>query len=119
MLNPDLKAGCKDAVNSDDFMYSIKGYESCHEFDPNGDMEVEFNLTCRAVNEDDIAIPGGHPEGLGYKYKDLVSFDNSSLVPFDYKTRNPYTNTSIFGEVDMDFMFDLRDFKYLSELTRF
>ena len=59
MLKPDLKAGC-NGVDSDEFVYSIKGYDACHEFDPNGNMEIEYNLTCRGVDEDEKAIFGGH-----------------------------------------------------------
>ena len=32
LLKPDMKSGC-NGVDSDDFVYSIKGYDICHEFD--------------------------------------------------------------------------------------
>lgn len=56
---------------------------------------------------------------MGYKYSDIVKVDNSTLKEFKYTVRNPYTNTSIFGLVDMDIAFDIRDFKYLSHMKRF
>lgn len=114
-----MKAGCKGSVDGDDFVYSIKGYDACHEMDLYSQYEIEFNLTCRGVDSQEKAIIGGHQEGIGYEYNELLSIDNSTIEPFDYATRNPYTNTSIFGEVDLDFSFDIRDFKYLSQMKRF
>lgn len=117
LLKPDLKAAC-DGVDSDDFMYTIKGYDACHEFDLDSTMELEYNLTCRAVNENGKVLPQGHTEGIGYNYTHLVSVDTSNLTDFEYKARNPYTNMSVYGPVDMDFIFDIRDFKYMSHMAR-
>lgn len=118
ILKPNMKAGC-NGTDSNDFVYSIKGYEACHEIDLDKDFEIEFNITCRGVDDNEQVVLGGHQEGIGYKYSDVVEVDNSTLKPFAYSTRNKWTNTTIFGEFDLDFSFDVRDFKYLSHMKRF
>lgn len=71
------------------------------------------------MDDGDRVIPGGHQEGVGYKYSDLIFVDNSTLVPFEYKVRNEKTNLTYFTSPDIDFVFDFKDFKYLSHQERF
>ena len=118
LLTPDMKAGCNGTSN-EDFDYSIKGYDDCHEIDPEKDFEIEYNITCRGVDDDLVVVKGGHQEGVGYNYTDVINLDNSTLKPFIYSTRNKWTNTTIFGEFDLDLSFDIRDFKYMSHMKRF
>ena len=64
-MKPDLKAGCTGS-DSDEFVYSIKGFDACHEIDLEADFDIEYNLTCRGVDDDEKVVLGGHKEGLGY-----------------------------------------------------
>lgn len=118
ILKPDMAAGCPGAVDSDDYVYSIKGYDPCHELDFTRPYELEYNVTCRDVDNEGRVIAGGHQEGLGYGYLDLVSVDTTNIKPFDYKFVSNKTGLRMMDNPDMDFVFDFRDFKYLSKVKR-
>ena len=118
ILKPDMAGGCPGAVDSDEYVYSIKGYDPCHEMDFNQPYEIEYNVTCRDVDDRGRVIAKGHQEGLGYEYLDLVSVDTTNLKPFDYKFVNNKTGLRMIDNPDMDFVFDFRDFKYLSHTKR-
>ena len=59
LIKPNLKAGC-NGTDSDEFVYSIKGYDACHEIDLEQDFEIEYNVTCRGVDDNEKAVVGGH-----------------------------------------------------------
>lgn len=116
-----MSAGC-NGTDSDEYVYSIKGYDPCHEIDFSKQHNLEYNLTCKDVDDDGKVIIGGHPEGLGYEYSNLMSISNSSLQklkPFNYTVVNKYTNMSLLENADIDFVFDVRDFKYMSHIERY
>lgn len=119
ILKPNMAGGCPGAVDSDEYVYSIKGYDPCHEVDFNKQFEIEYNVTCRDVDKDAMVIEGGHKEGYGYNYSDIVSIDQTMLKPFDYKVVNEKTGLKMLEYPDIDFIFDFKDFKYLSHQTRF
>lgn len=118
ILSPNMRGGCSEP-DSDDYVHSIKGFDPCHEMDFSQPFNIEFNLTCKDVDEDDRVIKGGHPEGLGYAYSNLISVNNETVVPFNYTYESPDVKLNGYEKFDMDFVFDIRDFKYLSNFKRF
>lgn len=71
------------------------------------------------MDEEGKVILGGHKEGLGYAYHNLYSINNMKLKPFNYSVVNKETNMSLLESADIDFVFDVKDFKYLSHQERF
>lgn len=118
ILNPNLRGGCNEP-DTDDYVHSIKGFDPCHEMDMTQSFNLEYNVTCKDVDDNDKVVPGGHPEGLGYAYSNLVETDNSTIVPFNYSHVSKDIKLNGFETFDMDFVFDVRDFKYLSNIERF
>ena len=119
IVEPNMKAGCPDEKDSDDYVYSIKGYDPCHEVDLAADeLKIKYQMTCKDVDENQKVINGGHPEGLGYNYSEVVGIDKSNLKDFEYVVVNPETGLKLREEPDHDFVFDFRDFMYMSHIDR-
>lgn len=79
ILNPDTLAGCPNKTDSDDYVYSIRGHDPCHEVDFSEQLNIEFNMTCKDVDKDWKVLPGGHKESLGYSFSDVVNVDLSNI----------------------------------------
>lgn len=121
MTEPALYKGCaKDKEDSDYYVYSIQGFDPCFFYDFTKSYTFKYLLQCRGVNSNGVVVPGGHPEGVGYKYKNVV-YKNTTKPLFNYKAVNMQTGTKLF-EADtpnVTLTFDFRDWKYLSQIERF
>lgn len=73
ITQPNLAAGCSEQFeDSDYYVYSIQGYDPCYFFNLEKKTTIKYKLTCQAINSNFEVIEGGHPEGLGFKYSDIL-----------------------------------------------
>ena len=126
-----MAAGCADQYeDSDDYVFSIQGYDPCHFFNFDETYTIKYKLTCRALNLDNRALEGGYPEQLGFEYVDLLDAPsiNANFIPFDqwpspggfeYLAENPLTGYKLTRDEPLTFAFDFRDWLYLSNYKRF
>lgn len=123
MTEPALYKGCKDKPDSDYYVYSIQGFDPCFFYDFTKQYTLKYMLQCRPVNEKGVVEPNGHPEGVGYKYSDVVTPATSGLqegeMLYKYAAFNNETKLRLLKGQEMTFTIDFRDFKYLSQIERF
>ena len=82
ITDPNMAAGCSDQYeDSDDYVYSIQGYDPCHFFDFDEKTTIKYRLTCRAMNAENRALETGYPERVGFEYIDLVDAPSTLANP--------------------------------------
>ena len=114
VTNPNMAQGCT-GEDSFDYVYSIKGFDPCFEFDFNEEFELKYKLLCYDVNRRGEVIRGGHPEGLGFNYSNVVSNVTLPNQQINYFATNPDTGVKLMegNSVTLQFMF--QDWLYLSQ----
>ena len=65
---------------------------------------MNYKLTCRALDSEGLVLPKGHPEGLGYKYKDIEDESLVAELPegvrrFRYAAENKATKLQLWTRV--------------------
>jgi len=123
ITNPNLAQGCT-GQDSDDYVYSIKGFDPCHEFDFSKKFKLQYKLVCKDINALAQVIDGGHKEQIGFAYYDVVSNTSRAALssgksPIKYAAVNKKTNLQVMDGATLSFAFDFRDWKYLSNIKRF
>jgi hypothetical protein len=106
ITKPNMAQGCT-GEDSFDYVYSIKGFDPCFEFNFNEDYNLKYKLLCYDVNRRGEVIRGGHPETLGYNYSNILSNKTVSGTPIRYFRTNPDTGVKLMegNSITLQFMF--------------
>lgn len=66
-----MAQGCA-GEDSFDYVYSIKGFDPCFEFDFFEEYKLKYKLMCYHTNRRGEVIRGGHPEKIGFNYSNVI-----------------------------------------------
>lgn len=81
---------------------------------------MDFLLQCRAINSAGLVKPDGHKEGVGYNYENVIRVPTAEQEPkFKYAAVNNDTNLKVMEGEQITVTVDFRDWKYMSDITRF
>ena len=92
------------------YLYSVPGFSPCYPQDFNQPKEVEFNLTCKTIDEDGLVSVGR--VDVGYPYRDVVKYADTNLA--SYVADTPETEFAEEDTMEITVQIDFRDMKYLS-----
>ena len=109
-----MAQGCT-GEDSFDYVYSIKGFDPCFEFNFNENYDLKYKLLCYDVNRRGEVIRGGHPEGIGYNYSYVVSNNTAAKPSFKYFAQNPETGVKLMEGNSVTIQFMFQDWRYLSQ----
>lgn len=109
-----MAQGCT-GEDSFDYVYSIKGFDPCFEFNFDEEYMMKYKLMCLDTNRRGEVIRGGHPETIGYNYSNIISNQTVSGLPIKYFRTNPDTGVKLMEGNSLNLQFMFQDWLYLSQ----
>jgi hypothetical protein len=79
ITDPNLAAGC-NYEDSDQYVYSIPGYDPCNFYDFSKKYTIKFRLICKPSNAQNYVLTDVHPEGPGYAYKNVLDLKKPTFM---------------------------------------
>ena len=113
ITEPALFEGCSDREDTPHYLYSVPGYDPCFPLNFTRSHEIKFKVQCSALDANGLAQS---QEAPGYDYRDVTK--SPEYNPFSYVATNPETQFSILEHQEYVVQFELRDFKYLSNVYK-
>lgn len=102
--------------DSDEYMYSIRGYDPCFFFNFSLSYEFRFKLECKYL--DSTGLVAIHPYSLGYKYEDVIGKLEYDRERFDFDT-NEAVKMRVKNSTRILVAIDFYNWKWISKFKRF
>ena len=108
LTKPDTSLRDCPMEDTDDYLHSLGGFRPCFFYDFESKYEWRYKLDCRSMTANGLVMT--KPQHVGYEYVDVLIPPKNVTITDAQPIQNP-------GKVVVSV--DFRDWKWLSQYTRF